>query len=136
MQKLLLISVCLVLLTGIAVAQEQEAQEKVQLINNTETGDSLEYEVIIFDAGYEAWLHSQAKPMSYYSQSYLENWNRQYVLEWNYRYQSGMNPDIVGSYIDYQHTTDYGLEVNYRLYTYFVYVEEKLNLKLLNRGTR
>src|SRR5690606_15137860 len=98
MQKLLLISVCLVLLTGIVVAQEQEAQEKVQLINNTETGDSLEYEVIIFDAGYEAWLHSQAKPMSYYSQSYLENWNRQYVLEWNYRYQSGMNPDIVGSY--------------------------------------
>ncbi|MGD9994399.1 MAG: DUF6146 family protein [Salinivirgaceae bacterium] len=136
MHKLLLISVCLILLTGVAVAQEQEAQEKVQLINNTETGDSLEYEVIIFDAGYEAWLHSHAKPISYYSQSYLENWNRQYVLEWNYRYQSGLNPDIVGSYIDYQHTTDYGLEVNYRLYTYFVYVEEKLNLKLLNRGTR
>jgi hypothetical protein len=136
MHKLLLISVCLVLLTGVAVAQEQEAQDKVQLINNTETGDSLEYEVIIFDAGYEAWLHSHAKPISYYSQSYLENWNRQYVLEWNYRYQSGLNPDIVGSYIDYQHTTDYGLEVNYRLYTYFVYVEEKLNLKLLNRGTR
>ena len=136
MQKLLLISVCLVLLTGVAVAQEQEAQEQVQLINNTETGDSLEYEVIIFDAGYEAWLHSHAKPISYYSQSYLENWNRQYVLEWNYRYQSGLNPDIVGSYIDYQHSTVYGLEVNYRLYTYFVYVEEKLNLKLLNRGTR
>ncbi|MGE4289749.1 MAG: DUF6146 family protein [Salinivirgaceae bacterium] len=136
MKKLLLLTVCLVLLTGVAVAQEQEAQEKVQLINNTEAGDSLEYEVIIFDTGYEAWLHSHAKPMSYYSQSYLENWNRQYVLEWNYRYQSGMNPDIVGSYIDYQPNTDYGLEVNYRLYTYFVYVEEQLNLKLLNRGAR
>ncbi|PKP08153.1 MAG: hypothetical protein CVU09_16755 [Bacteroidetes bacterium HGW-Bacteroidetes-4] len=136
MQKLLLLSVCLIILTGVAVAQEQETQEKVQLISNTEADDSLEYEVIIFDAGYEAWLHSHTKPISYYSQSYLENWNRQYVLEWNYRYQSGLNPDIVGSYIDYQPNIDYGKEVNYQLYTYFVYVEEKLNLKLLNRGTR
>lgn len=136
MKKLLFISVWLVLLTGFVVAQEPDAQEKVQLINNTELSDSLEYEVIIFDAGYESWLHTYAKPMGYYSQSYLENWNRQYVLEWNYRYQSGMNSDIVGSYIDYQPNTDYGLEVNYKLYTYFVYVEEELKLKLLNRGTR
>lgn len=136
MKKLLFISVLTVLFTGYVTAQEPEAQEKVQLINNAVPGDSLEYEVIIFDAGYEAWLHSHAKPMSYYSLSYLENWNRQYVLEWNYRYQSGMNTDVVGSYIDYLPNTDYGLEVNYRLYTYFVYVEEQLKLKLLNRGTR
>jgi len=34
----------------------------------------------------------------------------------------------------YQPGIDYGLEVNYTLYEYFLYVENELHFKLLNRA--
>ena len=34
--------------------------------------DSLQYEIIIIDPGFTQYLHSIAKPISYYSKNYLE----------------------------------------------------------------
>ena len=34
--------------------------------------DSLKYEVIIIDPGFNTWLNSTALPINYHSQSYLE----------------------------------------------------------------
>ncbi len=96
--------------------------------------DSLEYEVVIFDAGYTIWLNTQAKPKEFYSLSYLKNWNSQYVLEWNNRFRTGQHSSVIESFIDYNPTTEYGLEVNYKLYTYFIYVEQELKIKLLHRA--
>ena len=58
----------------------------------TASVDSVEYELIIIDPGYDLWLASVAKPMGYYSKEYLESWNQQYILEWNNRYLTGQDP--------------------------------------------
>jgi len=89
--------------------------------------DSLEYEIIIFDIGFEYYLTSIAKPEWYYTQSTLENKNRFYVTEWNIRAQNPLryNPDIYENIINYDFHINYGFEVNYKLYNYFKFVEYK-----------
>lgn len=86
--------------------------------------DSLEYEVIIIDPGFNSWLASRARPRGYYGQPYLENKNRLWVMEWNNRVLSPQRyGDMYPMSIDYQSTIDYGYEVNYLLYNYLVYFQ-------------
>jgi len=89
--------------------------------------DSLEYEIIIFDIGFDYYLASIAKPEWYYSQSTLETKNKFYVTEWNIRAQNPLiyNPDIYENVINYDFNVNYGLEVNYKLFNYFKFVEYK-----------
>jgi len=89
--------------------------------------DSLEYEIIIIDIGFETYLHSIAKPDNFYSQQYYETKNTFYVTEWNIRAQNPLkyNSSIYENVIDYNFNTNYGLDVNYKLYNYFKFVEYK-----------
>jgi len=94
--------------------------------------DSLEYEIIIIDIGFYFYLESIAKPMSYYSQSFLETRNKIYVTEWNNRARNltRYNANIYENVIDYQLHIDYGLEVNYKLYQYFQFAQKKYKIRL------
>ncbi|MDV7187708.1 DUF6146 family protein [Lutibacter sp. TH_r2] len=96
--------------------------------------DSLEYEIIIIDIGYDTYLNSIAKPMNFYSQSYYETKNRFYVTEWNLRNMNPLryNSSIYENQIDYDFNIDYGLEVNYKLYNYFKFVEYKYKQRFFN----
>ena len=93
--------------------------------------DSLEYEIIIIEPGFNSWLITQ-KPRGYYGLNYLENKNQFFVSEYNarvrnpQRYSSNLYPQE----INYSYNTDYGYEVNYLLYNYFVYFQQKYNQKL------
>ncbi|MFO7617250.1 MAG: DUF6146 family protein [Bacteroidales bacterium] len=94
-----------------------------------EAADSTSYEVIIFDPGFSGWFATNRKPEWYYSKEYLENWNRQYITAWNdkvrnrgYQLFNPDNPFIQEIYWDPR--VDYGLEVNYQLYHYFLFVED------------
>ncbi|RDI14398.1 DUF6146 family protein [Flavobacterium sp. AG291] len=93
--------------------------------------DSLEYEIIIIDPGFNSWLASRAKPRGFYGQPYLENKNRFWVNEWNAR---AMNPQRFGELyqmqIDYKPQINYGYEVNYLLYNYLVFFQVTNNQKL------
>ncbi len=40
----------------------------------------------------------------------------------------------IDSYIDYRPNIDYGLDLNYKLYYYFKYFEERNNIRLLPGG--
>ncbi|MBI9068552.1 MAG: hypothetical protein JEZ09_14750 [Salinivirgaceae bacterium] len=95
--------------------------------------DSLEYQLLIIDPGFDLWFQTLAKPKEFYTQNYYENWNRLYVAEWNTRYNSGKNTDIIESYVYYSAATDYGLELNYQLYNYFQYLEASVILVLIHR---
>jgi len=90
--------------------------------------DSLEYEITIIDIGFNSYL-ATAKPMSYYSIDYLEHKNALYVTLWNDRYRSSFRPNIYENEIDYKPNIHYGLEVNYKLYNYFKFVEKKYGEK-------
>ncbi|WP_282054799.1 DUF6146 family protein [Maribacter luteus] len=91
-----------------------------------------EYEIIIIEPGFNFWLNSIAKPEGYYSQSYLENRNNVYVIEWNQRVMQPQvyDPDLYELQIDYSPNIDYGYEVNYKLYNYFIYFQRKYNQRL------
>ena len=86
--------------------------------------DSLQYEVIIIDSGFNSWLAGHAKPRNYYSESYLENKNQIYVTEWNNRaLQPQRYHDLYEMQINYDRNIHYGYEVNYLIYNYMIYFQ-------------
>ena len=101
--------------------------QKIELVPNDQ--DSTEYDLIIMDAGFQPWFDMNRKPIWYYTKDYLATWNRQYVLAWNAIVrdplsipQKADNPFILE--IDYWPNIDYGIDLNYKLYHYFKYIEE------------
>ncbi|HAX96526.1 MAG TPA: hypothetical protein DCY35_08410 [Prolixibacteraceae bacterium] len=98
--------------------------------------DTLQYELVIIDPGFETWFVTHSKPVWFHSQSWLETWNRQYVTAWNARYMNGRGNRCCDTYIDYQFHVDYGLDLNHKLYWYFRYVERKLGMAILPEGIR
>jgi len=99
---------------------------------DTFTFDSLEYELIILDPGFNAWFATQP-PRDFYSNEYYASRNRMYVSEWNERYLR--HSRLYENYVDYNPSVDYNIDLNYRLYYYFRYFEEKNKVKLI-QGSR
>nr|WP_052519983.1 DUF6146 family protein [Nonlabens ulvanivorans] len=93
--------------------------------------DSLEYEIIIIEPGFNSWLVTQP-PRGFYSQSTLELRNNFSVREYNLRVNNPINyhPDLYVWRIDYDRNVDYGYEVNYLLYNYFLFFEKRYGQKL------
>lgn len=108
-------------------AFQQKVGDTVKIVD-----DSTEYEIIIIDPGFDFWLKSVAKPEWYYSQSFLESRNQIYVTEWNIRATQPQryDPGLYEMQINYDPNIDYGLEVNYKLYYYFIYFQRKYNQRL------
>lgn len=94
--------------------------------------DETEYEIIIIEPGFNIWLQNIARPEGYYSKFLLENRNQIYVINWNQRVMqpSGYDPNLYELQIDYDSNIDYGYEVNYKLYNYFIYFQRKYNQRL------
>lgn len=94
--------------------------------------DSLEYEILIIEPGFNNWLVTQF-PEDYYSLNFLENRNTFYVQEYNRRVLSPVEYDaeLYPIQINYELDVNYGKEVNYLLYNYFIYFERTYNQKLL-----
>lgn len=94
--------------------------------------DSLEYEIIIIEPGFESWLVSQPK-QDFYNQSTLELKNKSFVKEYNYRVANPnrYSKNLYPQRIEYDFNIDYGKEVNYLLYQYFIYFQNKYNQHFL-----
>ncbi len=102
----------------------------VQKDTVTIENDSLTHEIIVLDPGFEVYLRTIARPMNFYSQTFYETRNLFYVAQWNLR---AANPTQNRNFdfqqpIDYDANTDYGLEVNYKLYNYFKFVEHRFGV--------
>ena len=104
--------------------------EKAQIEN-----DSTEYELLVFDQGFDAWYALQNSPANYRSQEYYENWNRQYVLAWNNKAMTSRNHDFFETIVGYDYDTDYGFDLNHKLFYYFMFVENVLKLPVLENGS-
>ncbi|GHC52066.1 DUF6146 family protein [Ulvibacter litoralis] len=93
--------------------------------------DSLEYEILIIEPGFNSWIQTQP-PKGYYGLTFLENKNRFFVSEYNNRVRNPFNYStaLYPLEIDYNIGTSYGLEVNYMLYNYFLYFQKKYKQKL------
>jgi hypothetical protein len=95
--------------------------------------DSTEYELIVFDPGFETWYLLKKSPAMDHSIDYYKNWNMQYVQAWNN--SSGMR-NLFGSPINYEYREKYPFELEHKLYYYFQYVENELKIPILNPGSQ
>jgi hypothetical protein len=100
------------------------ANDTVRIAN-----DSLQYEIIIIEPGFNLFINSLAKPKGYYSQSYLESKNQVLVQEYNSRVRNPLsyNSNLYIQEINYDPFVNYGYDVNYMLYNYFVYLSHEYN---------
>lgn len=120
----------LLILSGLAVHLHAQS-DTLSFGPDDNTTDSVEYELIVLDPGYDSFLATQPGP-DFYSLDYYKNWNIRYVTEWNYRHMSPLEyGDLYEVYIDYRSDVDYGLELNYRFYYYFRFFEKENGVDLL-----
>lgn len=119
-----------VLLVGFACSGPKQTPQISFPEGDEVAEDSLEYSLETFDAKFETWYLIQNKPSTYRSQSYYENWNRQYIIAWNQKAIGGRNR-FFEPIIGYDPTVDYGFELNHELFYYFQYVENVLNIPIL-----
>lgn len=110
-----------------AIITKINKEEPVVIAN-----DSLEYQIIIIDQGFNLYLNTVAKPEGFYSQSYLENKNNFYVSVWNLRVNTPFtyDPSIYENNIDYSGNVNYGYDVNYKLFNYFEFAQNKYRMRL------
>jgi len=94
--------------------------------------DSLEYEILIIEPGFDSWIVTQP-PKGYFGLSFLESKNRSFVSEYNDRVRNSQkfSSILYPQEINYDLGKHYGLEVNYLLYNYFVYFQQKYNQKFI-----
>ncbi|MGC1633649.1 MAG: DUF6146 family protein [Gelidibacter sp.] len=134
-------SIATLVLLGLLVVSCNSSKSAIKKPSNAHTAvqdtvrianDSLEYEILIIEPGFNSWLDSTAKPEGFYSQDFLENRNRIYVMEWNQRVLQPQryNPNLYELQIDYDPNINYGYEVNYQLYNYFIYFQLTYNQRL------
>ncbi|QNK77817.1 DUF6146 family protein [Winogradskyella undariae] len=96
------------------------------------SSDENDYEIIIIEPGFNSWLQGTARPEGYHTQEWLESRNTVLVQAWNQRnlQPQTYDPNLYEVRIDYDNRTDYGYEVNYKLYNYFLYFQLKYKQKL------
>ncbi|MBG6129339.1 hypothetical protein IWQ47_001358 [Aquimarina sp. EL_43] len=115
------------------VATTDTASDTIRIAN-----DSLEYEIIIIEPGFNSWLITQ-RPRGFYSETFLETRNRIYVTEYNQRVMQPQrfDPNLYLQQINYDPVIHYGYEVNYLLYNYFLYFEQQYRQRfIVTRGRR
>lgn len=96
--------------------------------------DSTEYELLVFDVGFESWYDFHNSPALSRSKTYYHDWNIQYVQEWNNRVISSRHSELFGDRIDYDFDVDYPYEIEHKLFYYFQYVEQVLKVHLLKNS--
>ena len=136
MRTLLYVLLSFSILVSCNTTQDVVSNPESETINEEDSikisSEDSEYEIIIMEPGFGYWLRSTARPEGYYSQQFLETRNRLLVSEWNLRatQPSMYNPNMYLFPIDYNPTIDYGYDVNYKLYNYFVYFQLKNKIRL------
>ncbi|MDI9606541.1 MAG: DUF6146 family protein [Bacteroidota bacterium] len=93
--------------------------------------DSVSHELIVLDPGFESWYLVHGSPTTYRSQAYYENWNHQYVTEWNHKASLPGNRSFFQHILGYERGVDYGFELNHKLFYYFQYVERVLEIPII-----
>ncbi len=131
MKKLFYILIIVLLIFNCNTTKQtaSKGNERLENLKDNDTvvisSDKTEYEIIIIEPGFNFWVASRAQPRGFYNQQFLENRNYQYVIEWNQRVlqPQRFNPNLYEMQINYQQGIDYGYEVNYLLYNYFIYFQ-------------
>lgn len=123
--------VCITLISCSSSNTTTSKEVSPNITNATETihiTNKEGFDLTFKDNGFYAWLEKQ-RPKKEFLESTLEINNYQYVEEWNKRASnpSMYDPKLYSQIIPYkfQPKKRYGLDVNYELFMYFKFFEEK-----------
>ena len=106
-------------------SSRQAANQPISSNLVLDRGDDEEHELIIIDNNFDRWFRVNSRPVSYYSLSYYESQNRRYVAAWNSLASSMASANSpFEQQINYDYAESYGLELNYKLFWYFRYIED------------
>ena len=124
-----------ILISCSALKESNHVKNNKNVITNDTiriANDSLDYEIMIIEPGFYGWLGTQPQ-RGYYTQSSMEITNQFKVREYNLRVlnPTRFDPNLYVWRIDYESKIDYGYEVNWLLYNYFLFFEKKYNQKLM-----
>jgi len=114
--------------------QKKLTEKKTKPVVEIAKKDSVQYNLETFDQKFETWYTLQNNPAQYRSQSYYENWNRQYVSEWDAKAMDPIRNPFFEPIVGYNPTVDYGFKLNHKLFYYFQYVEHVLKIPILPNG--
>ena len=111
----------------------QDKKDKFRAKPDTVSVDSLEYRLIVLDPDLRhGWQPSLQR--SFIPKSIMNKGTGYMSLNGIRGIVSPGNNSRYETYIDYNPHTDYGLDINYRLYYYFKYFEETNHIRLINIG--
>lgn len=134
----LTLSLATSLFFGCATTVEKPKPVYIERVNETGIydtisikNDSLNYEIVIIEFGFDEWMKLQ-KPSGYYTKGYLVRSNKIMLTEYNSRVldRERNSAELYPEPIEYNFFVDYGYEVNYLLYHYFLFFQEKYRQKL------
>jgi len=94
--------------------------------------DSTEYEITIIDNEFDTWYNLNYSPAKDHTNEYYRAKNLVGVSNWNYYYTKNKYTRVIENYIVFDNSVDYGLEVNRRLYWYFIFIEDKYRIRLFS----
>lgn len=100
-------------------------QDTIKIAN-----EELEYEILIIEEGFNQYLITQPQ-MEYYELPFLEGRNKLLVSEYNRRVANPNYPyGLYPQQIFYDPNVNYGKEVNFLLFNYFEFFQQRYNQKL------
>ena len=103
---------------------------KTKAILTQNNQDSTEYEILIIDFHFDQWYLINYSPAKDHTNEYYRSKNMVAVANWNYYYTTGQYTRTIESSIEYRPEIDYGIEVNRKLYWYFIYFTENYKIRL------
>jgi len=124
----------ILIILSAACSSQKVAQKSPALKINAD--DSTEYELLVFDSGFESWYAMKNSPALSRNKEYYHNWNIQYVQEWNYKVMASRHSELYGDRIDYHFSEDYPYEIEHKLFYYFQYAEQVLKIPILKNSPR
>ena len=127
MRNLLFFSFLAMLAWSCNTSQKTSKQSKEKI----EITDSSEYEITIIDPDFDIWYMMNFSPAKDFSNEFYHSKNQIAVSNWNNYFIRGRFQRAIDCYLNYNAATDYGIEVNRKLYWYFKYIEDKSNIRLL-----
>jgi len=94
--------------------------------------DSTEYEITIIDPEFDQWYTMRYSAARDLSNEIYRSKNQFAVSNWNSYFNQGHYSRVINNPIYYNSFTNYGIEVNRKLYWYFQYIEETYKVPLFH----
>jgi len=118
-----------IILSAILLFACNSQKDIVKIENESSNIDSVEYILIVDEINFNSWMITNSRPMRYYSHPYYKAWNKIYVGEINSRVLNGAQIPFT-ELINYNYSIDYGIELDYQLYWYFIFIQKKYDVTL------